>query len=215
MAQRKRCRGSTLALPYHNPGAQTMSVLHLLFGLQQPFVEPVSSPLAEDLTGHRMPRIQYKQEIYSFVAGPLGHIEGLTLSLPSSGQSVCHYFGGLPYALPPVGPYRFRRTRPLPDFFRYGTKASPANFTRQTAICPQPKRFKDLDSLWDENCLQLNIYIPASKEAPPAGWPVYFVCFFSWPARSRTHECRPSSIFMEASFSGALLMILQEQLLRC
>ena len=127
-----------------------------------------------------MPRPQYQQTPFRLVAESIGHIEGLTVAYRTNSarsQPLLHYFGGLPYALPPIGPYRFRKPRPLPEFYRYGTKANPGRFTRGTAYCPQPRRFINLDtSLWDEDCLQLNIYIPASKKAPPKGWPVFFVC---------------------------------------
>ncbi|KAJ9619866.1 hypothetical protein H2203_008139 [Taxawa tesnikishii (nom. ined.)] len=110
--------------------------------------------------------------------GPLGCIEGLTVSNKSS--TLCHYFGGLPYALPPVGPYRFRRARPLPDFFRYGTKANPGRFAGGTGVCPQPGYRGNPDkSLWDEDCLQLNIYIPTG-DAPKEGWPVFFFIHGGW-----------------------------------
>lgn len=115
-----------------------------------------------------MPPTQYKRTSYPFNAGPLGHIEGLTIS--NTQHPLLHYFGGLPYALPPLGSYRFRRPRQLPPCYQYGTRASPGRFTGSAAVCPQPHG-EDDKSLWDENCLQLNIYIPA--EAPPQnGWPV-------------------------------------------
>ncbi len=78
-----------------------------------------------------MPRTEFQEDVLDFVAGPLGHIEGIALSSIESGSTpALHYFGGLPYALPPVGQYRFRRPRPLPEGYRYGTKASPGRFTR-------------------------------------------------------------------------------------
>ncbi|TKA30742.1 hypothetical protein B0A50_02462 [Salinomyces thailandicus] len=129
----------------------------------------------------------YTRDSYHHKAGPLGHIEGLTLSseestLPS--EPVLHYFGGLPYALPPIGPYRFRRARPLPDHYRYGTKASPGRFTGSAAYCPQPGFGRAPDeSLWDEDCLQLNIYIPTGDPPTEQGWPVFFYIhggFLQW-----------------------------------
>lgn len=120
-----------------------------------------------------MPREQYTRSTHSYIAGPLGHIEGVTLAAAADGHPKLHYFGGLPYALPPVGPYRFRRPRPLPECYRYGTRASPGRFTHKTAYCPQPRRGGQVDTAeWDEDCLQLNIYLPA-KAPPTEGWPVY------------------------------------------
>ena len=135
-----------------------------------------------------MPRPQYQSTPFRFVAQSIGHIEGVTVAHRTQSaktQPLLHYFGGLPYALPPLGQYRFRKPRPLPEYYRYGTKANPGRFTRGTAYCPQPRRFINLDTaLWDENCLQLNIYIPASKKAPPKGWPVFFVSSHHLPDRT-------------------------------
>lgn len=118
-----------------------------------------------------------KEEPYRFHAGLLGYIEGVTISSGSNtsiDRPLCRYFGGLPYALPPVGPYRFKKARPLPECYSYGTKANPGRFSRGTAICPQPTFRSAPDaSLFDENCLQLNIYIPTS-DRPVEGWPVFF-----------------------------------------
>lgn len=129
-----------------------------------------------------MPRIQLQQEPFWFLAGPLGYLEGLTIS--SRSQPLCQYFGGIPYALPPIGPYRFRRPRPLPEFYRYGTNVNPGRFTRKAAYCPQPKFLNDTTpDPWEEDCLQLNIYIPASKNRPKKGWPVFFYIhggFLQW-----------------------------------
>lgn len=126
--------------------------------------------------------MSYKQETYRFDAGALGHLEGLTVSSDDS-KPTLRYFGGLPYALPPLGPYRFRAPRKLPPCYRYGTRVNPGRFTGGTGICPQPKNRHPPDaSLLDENCLQLNIWIPA-EEAPKEGWPVFFYIhggFLQW-----------------------------------
>ena len=126
----------------------------------------------------------FKKAAYRFDAGPLGHIEGLTVSDAEGIKPLCHYFGGLPYALPPIGPYRFRKPRPLPAFYKYGTKASPGRFTNQTAVCPQPSwRGGQQQPFWDEDCLQLNIYVPAGQPPSIKGWPVYFFIhggFLQW-----------------------------------
>lgn len=79
-------------------------------------------------------------------------------------QTLAHYFGGIPYALPPLGEYRFKKPRPLPACYRYGTHANPGRFAGGTGICPQAGR--DAEE-WEEDCLQLNIWMPAGE--PPNG----------------------------------------------
>lgn len=97
-----------------------------------------------------------------------GHVEGLTY-IDEDLKPLCHYFGGVPYALPPLGPFRFQKPRPLPTCYRYGTRVNPARFTGCCGVCPQPGAGETLDdsvSGWDEDCLQSNVWIPVGK--PPA-----------------------------------------------
>lgn len=127
-----------------------------------------------------MSREELRKEAYIVEAGPLGWLEGLTLST-ESGTTKLHYFGGVPYALPPLA--RFRQSRRLPEGFRYGTKAAPGRHSLTTAVCPQPGWLGPQDdSNWDENCVQLNIYIPPGTP-PREGWPVFFYIhggFLQW-----------------------------------
>ncbi|KAG9506368.1 hypothetical protein J7337_003351 [Fusarium musae] len=105
-------------------------------------------------------------------AGSLGHIEGLAIT--SHGSPAVHYFGGLPYALPPVGQWRFRIPRPLPKDYQYGTASEPGKFTNGTKICPQPPSSNTPDpSVTSEDFLQLSIWVPAGPP-PKIGWPVCF-----------------------------------------
>lgn len=94
-----------------------------------------------------------------------GFIEGSAIKEKSSGTVLCHYYGGVPYALPPVGPFRWRKPRSLPPCYRYGTRANPGRFTGQTGICPQPGR---PSPLFDEDCVQCNIWVPVG-ETPGEG----------------------------------------------
>ncbi|GKZ26563.1 hypothetical protein AbraIFM66951_002620 [Aspergillus brasiliensis] len=114
----------------------------------------------------------YQRESYHLDAGRLGHIEGLTIT--SNGTPTVRYFGGLPYALPPTGQWRFRVPRKLPPDYQYGTATERGQFTRGTWVCPQPPSSNTPDaSVVDEDCLQLNIWVPA-RPAPKDGWPVCF-----------------------------------------
>jgi hypothetical protein len=95
-----------------------------------------------------------------------GVIEGLTY-LDKSSLPQCHFFGGIPFGLPPVGPFRFQRPRSLPTCYRYGTRSNPGRFTGACSLCPQHGRRGLDDELWDEDCLQSNIWVPIGE--PPAG----------------------------------------------
>lgn len=111
------------------------------------------------------PTMSYQEESYHLDVGPLGHVEGLTVI--SGSKPALRYFGGLPYALPPLGPYRFRRPRQLPPCYRYGTKVNPGRFTGGTGICPQPPNRTPLDpSLVDEDCLQVRYHTAIVHETP-------------------------------------------------
>lgn len=99
-----------------------------------------------------------------------GFVEGLTYVDEKTQQRLCHYVGGIPYALPPIGPFRFQKPRPLPACYRYGTSVNPGRFTGGCGMCPQPG---DAWTEWDEDCLQCNVFVPVGA-APPSGWPVLF-----------------------------------------
>ncbi|KAF1831958.1 alpha/beta-hydrolase [Decorospora gaudefroyi] len=95
-----------------------------------------------------------------------GFAQGLTYLDPTNSQKpLCHFFGGVPYALPPT---RFQKPRPLPACYRYGTRADPGVFTAGCGVCPQ-------EGVGDgeEDCLQCNIWVPVG-EGPEKGWPVLF-----------------------------------------
>lgn len=124
------------------------------------------------------------KERYFLELGSLGYIEGSTIKAETSGQILCHYFGGVPYALPPVGLYRWRKPRPLPDHYRYGTRANPGVYTGATSICPQQAPLTQPDpTVVGEDCLQTNLWLPAG-DPPKDGWPVYFYIRKVHPARA-------------------------------
>ncbi|KAK4556564.1 hypothetical protein LTR86_006135 [Recurvomyces mirabilis] len=160
-----------------------------------------------------MPREQYKRDLYRLDAGDVGHLEGVTVSYRSNSsrtQALSHYFGGIPYALPPTGPYRFRRPRPLPDQYRYGTKISPGRFTRSAAFCPQPVFNNGVDNrdLWSEDCLQLNVHTPVGPPPSKNGWPVFFYIhggFLQWGSPNMTPEAL-APLLSETAFKAIIIM---------
>jgi len=147
-----------------------------------------------------------QQQSYVFNAGKLGYIEGLTIL--SDKTPVLRYFGGIPYALPPIGPYRFRAPRKLPPLYRYGTKANPGRFTGSAAICPQPpSRVPPDPALFDEDCLQLNIWMPFD-EPEEGSWPVLFYLhggFLQWGSPNWGPEALVRLI-SESAFRGIVVM---------
>ena len=150
----------------------------------------------------------YSTKPYPIYAGRLGYVEGLTISNGATSQVLCHYLGGIPYALPPTGPFRFRRPRALPAQYKLGTKANPARFTGGTGVCPQPGfRAPPDKSLWDEDCLQLNIWTPAGK-SPAGGWPVFFYIhggFLQW-GNANTPATAHAELLGETAFKCMIVM---------
>ncbi|KAJ9097477.1 hypothetical protein QFC19_006746 [Naganishia cerealis] len=89
-------------------------------------------------------------------------------------------FTGVPFAQPPVGGYRWRKTRPLPADHVYcnptsGDREEPLDCSRFGATAWQnpmllPIRNKE-EPRYDEDCLTLNMWMPVG-EPPKGGWPV-------------------------------------------
>lgn len=106
--------------------------------------------------------------------GQQGWIEGLELQSPETNEIVAHYFGGLRYALPPIGNLRFRKTVPLPDDYIYGSEQFPGSCVDACNVCPQPLWLLDVPAhITNEDCLQLNVWVPVGSPKPVEGWPVF------------------------------------------
>lgn len=94
------------------------------------------------------------------VDAPAGELEGLT-------EGTLHVFKGIPYALPPVGPARWRPPSPMPRWegVREATEFGPAS------IQPKPRAgsiyFAGDPPPMSEDCLTLNIWAPADAHNAP------------------------------------------------
>ncbi|KAJ5610469.1 CAZyme family CE10 [Penicillium lagena] len=138
-----------------------------------------------------------------------GVIQGVTVAsgtATSPGPDLCHYFGGVRYALAPL--QRWRRSRPLPPTFSYGTKDAPGRCDGGAALCPQPA-FLDLSpwspDAWSEDCFQCNIYVPTGP-VPEGGWPVYFYIHGGWLQFGTPNSFHAEALLGETDFNCVIVM---------
>ncbi|KAF1812311.1 putative carboxylesterase [Eremomyces bilateralis CBS 781.70] len=100
-----------------------------------------------------------------------GFIRGHLLTSPTTHRPLCTYYGGVPYALPPTGEFRWQVPRALPPCYAYGTRNAPGEFTEGCGVCPQVGGEGEQEQ--EEDCLGCNVWVPVG-EAPVGGWPVLF-----------------------------------------
>jgi carboxylesterase type B len=78
------------------------------------------------------------------------------------------FYLGIPYALPPIGELRFKRTKPILDKGWEGV----FDGSGQVTVCFQPTGVSFWPYQGDEDCLQLNVYVPVTESKPKNGYPV-------------------------------------------
>lgn len=83
-------------------------------------------------------------------------------------------FTGVPYAEPPVGKRRWKRTRGLREGYVYGGGKEAFDATRWGEVCwqvPFAGMMEKLEYGGGGDCLRVNVWMPVG-EAPEGGWPV-------------------------------------------
>ena len=93
-----------------------------------------------------------------------GTIRGATIKDVTTHAVLCRYFGGLRYALPPLS--RWRRARPLPPNYLYGTAEQPGEHDSEEGVVGCPNVSSDGGS---EDCFQCNIWVPCVGQCPLEG----------------------------------------------
>ncbi|XP_035917686.1 uncharacterized protein LOC118514712 [Anopheles stephensi] len=98
-----------------------------------------------------------------------GLIKGSITRLPGDAAAPCYSFKGIPYAIPPVGPLRFRTPQPLPRH-----PDGLLDCTTERAVSLASSYLPPDAQLASEDCLFLNVYSPINPHdgGRTAGVPV-------------------------------------------
>jgi carboxylesterase type B len=105
-------------------------------------------------------------------------------------RPIYRLYARIRYALPPTGDRRWQKPEPLPaDWIFSDGNSHPRDYRRFGPICPQldgdagavdMSQWQEVEeNIMDEDCLYLNIWVPADGDIPSAGWPVQFI-FRGW-----------------------------------
>lgn len=153
------------------------------------FLNTFRSPQAEDgfsqtFAAMGAPNIAERTYVLQTARGSLS---GTEIIDTRTKQPIYRRYARIRYALPPVGDRRWRKPEPLPsDWIFSDGNNHPRNYRKFGAICPQVNTFSDLltggdcpeiENDMSEDCLFLNIWVPAGGEGPAGGWPVQFVYY--------------------------------------
>ena len=108
----------------------------------------------------------WKNTEVPIVNAPAGQIGGALLK-SRKGRDIFAY-KGIPYVQPPIGPLKFKR--PVP--FEGPAWTGVFDGTKGITVCPQPTGIPLMPYQGNEDCLQLNVYVPKSDKPNPSGFPV-------------------------------------------
>lgn len=114
-----------------------------------------------------------------------GSLMGTEVVDTQTNKPIYRRYARIRYAMPPVGDRRWRKPEPLPpDWIFSDGNNRPRDYRKFGAICPQldgvnnllnGKQCTEAPNDLNEDCLFLNIWVPAGGEGPAGGWPVQFV----------------------------------------
>ncbi|KAL4944889.1 hypothetical protein BDV06DRAFT_232302 [Aspergillus oleicola] len=148
--------------------------------------------------------MQTIQTPYLKSLGPRGYVQGCTISSKQSNNPLCHYFGGIQYALPP--PQRWRKARKLPTSYNYGTKDRPFPCPGSTHSCPQATFFNlSSEELGQEDCFQCNVWVPLG-EPPEEGWPVLVFIHGGFLQFGTPNSFSAAGLLGDTDFSAIIVM---------
>ncbi|KAF2167772.1 hypothetical protein M409DRAFT_65874 [Zasmidium cellare ATCC 36951] len=124
-----------------------------------------------------------------------GSLTGTEVVDTRTNKPIYRRYARIRYALPPVGERRWRKPEPLPaDWIFSDGNNNPRNYRKFGAICPQVDAPDDLlnggnstevQNDMSEDCLFLNIWVPAGGEGPAGGWSVQFM-YYEFPGGEYT-----------------------------
>lgn len=129
-------------------------------------------------------------------------------------NKACRY-AGVPYALPPVGEYRWRKPQPLPASHVYADEhGGPYNAQHFKAICPQ-KAFHVAEADgggdgYSEDCLFLNIWTPVGNPPSDDGWPVMLWLHGGWFQMgdpSQTPDMDPTELISTGGLNAIVVAV--------
>ncbi|KAL4778287.1 Alpha/Beta hydrolase protein [Aspergillus varians] len=144
------------------------------------------------------------QNPYLKSLGDRGYVQGCTISTKPPNTSLCHYFGGIRYALPP--PERWRKAHKLPPTYSYGTRDRPYLCPGATKSCPQATFFNlSTTDAGTEDCFQCNVWVPLG-EPPTNGWPVLFFIHGGFLQFGSPNSFSAAALLGETDFSAIIVM---------